>query len=301
MSLIHLEKVYSLKLANGHGWNLISTEGTELWMDRLAAIMELKSGELNEYPKLILIEERDKEKYEEPLYALEPYIQKTLPRSGWKSNIKINRFWYHSDVPDIIYCIGREKNHEDTIVRMWFLTYFIYQREMFSGGSPFHAGLVARNGQGVLLAANGGTGKSTCCRRIPSPWSALADDQTLIIRNHQEQYMVHPFPTWSEYVWKLSERTWKIESHVPLSAIFFLEQAKDDAVIPLEQWRAPAYIYELAMQGCLPGSQYMNKEEKLILRRRLFDNACKLAKTIPAYILRVSLHGRFWEEIERVL
>jgi hypothetical protein len=33
----------------------------------------------------------------------------------------------------------------------------------------------------------------------------------------------------------------------------------------------------------------------------LFNNACELAKAVPAYILRVSLEGRFWEEMEKVI
>ncbi len=33
----------------------------------------------------------------------------------------------------------------------------------------------------------------------------------------------------------------------------------------------------------------------------IFDNAVSIARDIPAYILRVSLQGRFWEKIEEVL
>jgi hypothetical protein len=31
------------------------------------------------------------------------------------------------------------------------------------------------------------------------------------------------------------------------------------------------------------------------------DNACAMAQAIPCYILRVSLTGKFWQEIEKVL
>jgi len=32
-----------------------------------------------------------------------------------------------------------------------------------------------------------------------------------------------------------------------------------------------------------------------------FENICALAKSLPAYLLHVSLNGSFWNEIHRVL
>jgi len=315
MSLVRLDKAYCLQLANGHGWNLIATEGTEPWVDRLASIMELKPCEVNGYPKLIFTrEELSKEKYEEPVYALDPDIRRFLPGDGWKTNnyasadpISNIQFWYHNSVPDAICYIGRDEYHDNDenedkdAIKMWSSVYFIYHWEQHSGGLPFHAGLVERNGRSVLLSANGGTGKSTCCRRIPSPWHALADDQTLIVRDEQGKYMVHPFPTWSEYLWRTAARTWNVERHVSLSAIFFIQRAKSDEVIPIKQGKAAILINESAMQACAVGQLNLNKEDQTSLRTRIFSNSCELAKAIPAYILRVSLNGRFWEEIEKVL
>jgi len=33
----------------------------------------------------------------------------------------------------------------------------------------------------------------------------------------------------------------------------------------------------------------------------VFDNACRLAKALPAFILEFSQEGEFWKEIDRVL
>jgi len=37
-----------------------------------------------------------------------------------------------------------------------------------------------------------------------------------------------------------------------------------------------------------------------MLKEKVFDNACKLARGIPAFKLRVSLDGKFWKEMERI-
>ena len=47
-----------------------------------------------------------------------------------------------------------------------------------------------------------------------------------------------------------------------------------------------------------------NQETDTLLRRvraRIFENACSLAASVPVYRLRLSLTGRFWENIEEVL
>lgn len=135
----------------------------------------------------------------------------------------------------------------------------------------------------------------------PPPWKALCDDLTLIVMDTPMQYPAHPFPTWSGYLWKLSETTWDIQRHIPLSTIFFLEQGTTDEVIPIGRGQASALLTESATQVCYPIWRYLVREEERTLREKIFDNACELAKTIPAFRLRVSMNGRFWEEMERAL
>ena len=144
-------------------------------------------------------------------------------------------------------------------------------------------------------------GKSTCCRRLPPPWQILCDDETLIVRDDQKRYLVHPFPTWSNLFRQVSEQTWNVQQHLPLSAIFFLDQSKHNEVVPLGGGEAAILINQSVKQICsLIYSSFSSKGERKV-RRRLFDNACELAKTIPVFTLRVSLTGQFWKEIEKVL
>lgn len=111
-----------------------------------------------------------------------------------------------------------------------------------SGGLLFHAALVERDGKGVLLAGPGGSAKSTLCRRLPRPWCALSDDQALIIRDDRNRYLAHPMLTWSDYLWRRSERRWNVEHYVSLAAIFFIDQARSGEVVPIGQGQAAVSI-----------------------------------------------------------
>jgi SynChlorMet cassette protein ScmC len=114
-------------------------------------------------------------------------------------------------------------------------------------------------------------------------------------------YRAHPFPTWSDYLWRNSKKSWQVESSVPLSAILFLEQAEANEILPIGNGETAALIYQSANQVCQKFWRRSDKATRTMQVKRIFDNACALAKTVPAYKLRASLNGRFWEEIERVI
>jgi SynChlorMet cassette protein ScmC len=156
-------------------------------------------------------------------------------------------------------------------------------------------------GKGILLAAPADTGKSTCCRRLPPPWKALCDEETLVLSNDAKHYIAHPFPTWSDYFRKRSHRTWDVQRHIPVSALFFLEQSEEDEVIPLGKGEAAVLAQQLAIHVCYRYFTHLDHEQVRTRKEILFENACEIAKTIPAFKLRVSLTGRFWEKIEAVI
>ena len=113
--------------------------------------------------------------------------------------------------------------------------------------------------------------------------------------------MAHPFPTWSKSLFQRSEKTWDVEQHAPLSALFFLEQAERDEVLRIGTGQASVYITESSTQICRRDWRYLDKKEEVRRKTMLFDNACTLAKEVPSYILRVSLTGEFWKLIEEVV
>jgi SynChlorMet cassette protein ScmC len=203
-------------------------------------------------------------------------------------------------MPDILCDIGSEGNRGIEFTKMRQATFPIFQRVHDNGGLPLHAALLEKDGRGVLLGGSGGMGKSTCCSRIPPHWHALCDDETLIVQHSQRKYRAHPFPTWSYYIGGGFERTWKVERSIPLSRIFFLEQSETDEVVPIGQGQAAIMIYQLANQVWQRFWGDPSKDQRRAHNRRLFNNASELAKNVPSYILRASLSGRFWEEMEKV-
>jgi len=294
---------YCMRLANGQGWQITATEQVSPWVEELSRIMELKECDSDGYPKLVFVhQENGEEKNGEPFCHLHPKLKDSLPPSGWNPQDFVwLQIWTHPNILDIICEVKSQEGTEEEVLAMRMALQPIYQRNQDSGGLPFHAALLEWNGFGVLLAASGSTGKSTCCCRLRSPWRALCDDEALVVRDNKKGYLVHPFPTWSDYFLNRSEQTWNVQRYLPMAAIFFLEQAEGDKVTPIGQGRAAALLYESATQVCARNWMTFSHEQLTIARRRLFENVCDLAKEIPAYKLEVSLEGDFWEKMEKVL
>lgn len=295
---------YLLLLGNGQGWQLIPNPEVMLEVGELGRIMGLRPCEPNGYPKLIFTRRGSaKTESEKETWWSDENIELDLRRLGWKADeLGFVRFWSHDDVPDLICEMRHEEgDYQRRVLSMRFSLYPIYQQVQNWGGLPLHAGLVEHNGKGVLLAGPKSTGKSTCCGRLPRPWQPLCDEESLIVRVDQKQYLAHPFPTWSDYLAKRSEKTWSVHNHVPISSIFFLEQAGYDEVIPLGRGEAAVFINQLATQICCRYWNNLDYEDLMSRKKKLFENATELAKAVPAFRLQVSLEGRFWEEMEKVL
>ena len=282
---------YCLSLGDGNSWWITGDEDSIPWVDKLAAIMELEECESNGLPRLIfsrLADEND--------------VRDRTNDAGWVCyDDRLIRIWHHDSIPDVICELGGDGSDDVEYVLMWNSLQPIYHRSISEGGLPFHAGLAELEGRGILVAASGDTGKSTCCRRLPGYWKPLCDDEALAVLGKQKGYQVHPFPTWSDYLWERAENTWNVQYSVPLSGIFFLEQSETDEVVPLGTGEASILISESAAQVCQKYWRRAEIEDRRRFRAEIFSNACEMAKRLPAFRLRASLHGRFWEEIEDVL
>jgi SynChlorMet cassette protein ScmC len=296
---------YIIKLANNEEWCIIVEKSLMLWVEKLASIMELrKSAGFNRLlPRIILITgQSEDEVSDDTISHINVHERYNLPQNDWKvyDNFPVC-LWFHPDVPDVIIEIKYNEIKQMKIMRILNVFTPIFNSCLNSGGMPLHTGLIERNGRGYLLMGPSNTGKSTCCKRIPHPWYPLCDDLTLIVLDDRKRYMAHPFPTWSDYFVRHSERTFNVQKYVPLAGIFFLEQNETDAVLPIGDGQASILLTKSTMQ--LYNWRLLNFDckEKTTRKKVLFNNACELAKTVPAYILRVSLEGRFWEEMEKVI
>ena len=296
------EKSYHLCLSNGIEWNLTAYHGTGEWLSKLAYIMGLEQTEKGHLPEIIFCQQGDSRharKYNDS--DIGDYGARKI-RKGWVAHdLKSIRTWSNHTTSDVICEVGNDGSHALEIVNMWISLQPIYQRVQDGGGLPLHAALLELDGRGILLAAPGNTGKSTSCSRLPDYWNVLGDDEALVAYEPGNGYRVHPFPTWSEYIWSSSRKSWNVQQSVPLHSLFFLEQAENDEVIPLGAGQAAVSINKSATEVARKLWRGLDDETKRPLVKLQFDNACEMAKYIPAFTLRATLHGRFWEEIEKVL
>lgn len=175
----------------------------------------------------------------------------------------------------------------------------IYQFCTMQKGLPLHAALIAKNGKGIILAGTGSTGKSTSCRRLQSPWHALADDEILVMPCKSDGFQSHPFPTWTDIWFRgLLHSSWPIEASVPLSAICFLIQSHTDALYKMPPSEAAYLLYQSSTDVYRKLWGKMNSEVRRLLRNRLLENSIKLADKIPVYFLHNYLYGRYWDLLE---
>ena len=204
--------------------------------------------------------------------------------------------WFWQQLVRVSACIGRETHAR--------------------GGVLLHSGLVAHPGMpslssigssgaecGILLAGRSGVGKSTAVRRLPSPWRALADDVTLVVRDEWGMYWAHPWPTWSRFFGEHAGNggdTWDVQRAVPLRAIFVLEQRAKDRAEAIGPGQAVCLLAELGLQTSTHVLRDIPLDEVADMNLQRFDNLCDLVQVVPAYLLDVSLNGAFWQEIERV-
>jgi SynChlorMet cassette protein ScmC len=186
-------------------------------------------------------------------------------------------------------------------LQMIHISGFVAREAQALGGVLLHGALLCRDGVGVVLAAPGGTGKTTACGRIPLPWRSLCDDATLVVRNPGGGYLAHPWPTWSRFFLDGPGGCWEVEQAVPLGGIFFLSRSENDGVEPVGEGKAVSLLAENARQGSHLTSRGLGKEETRALHLERFNNLCALTKSVRTHLLHISMTGYFWREIEGVL
>lgn len=169
------------------------------------------------------------------------------------------------------------------------------------GGVLIHGALAERDGFGVILAAPGGTGKTTASNRFPTTWHSLCDDATLVVQDSQGNYMAHPWPTWSRFMDGGPGGSWEVQKAVPLKGIFILDRAVDDRAEHLGSGHAVSLLVESVAQASLFMWPGLVKEEISALNLERFNNLCALVRVIPVHVLHISLTGAFWKQIEQEL
>jgi SynChlorMet cassette protein ScmC len=166
---------------------------------------------------------------------------------------------------------------------------------------PMHGALVEIDGSGIILAGRSGAGKSTACRRLPPPWRVLGDDLCLPVRGVSGDYRVHPLPTWSAVSEDGGPGLCRSGLSVPLRAVFFLQQSPRDECVGLKKSAAAVSMAASAIEVFRSVDSNFPRQEEADVKKALYANAASLALAVPAFVQKISLTGRFWENIEKAL
>ena len=296
-----MNKNYNLTLADGSTWLFHAEASVSSWLDDLAEIMELVSGEISYDNFFYFYSSEDKasgivddkinsvissEKQWDYYFNGSP-IHLWINKYSGENIIELDKSFFH--IRDMFYL-----NMTTSLTPL-----FLYSIK--NGGTPVHAALAVYKDKGILIAATGDTGKTTCCKRLPEDeWTFLCDDLSLLIKDSQGEICAHPLPTWSDYMVRKLSTTWEVEKYVPVRAIFFLEQSTSDKVIPISKLETSIRLLESAKQALIWD---MDDAPHLNMSRNndMFNSTQQIAKTIPAYILHATLTGEFWKHIEEVI
>ncbi|MFH1269168.1 MAG: SynChlorMet cassette protein ScmC [Planctomycetota bacterium] len=203
---------------------------------------------------------------------------------------------------DPVRCVLSPPEDEDMLtIQMTYLSLAVARDVQTRGGLLLHGALAERDGNGIILAGPGNVGKSTASRRLPHPWKSLCDDTCLVVRDGQDRYWAHPWPTWSEFYQNVPGGTWDVQQAVPLKAVFFLQQSCKDSVEAINASQAQAMLMESAGQVSRSMTRKCSDREIRAVHAEQMAAATAMASAVPAHMLHVSLTGKFWEEIEKVL
>ena len=296
---------YSLELGNGLCWTFYFSPDLRIWGQKFMSILGLPASTAPQGWGIYLCSEREARSPE--IIGFFNEAENACKNQLDHFTIRGVNIFYNSDTHDSLSILPlvTVKRDEHEIIHMMIILFIIYYQLLQHGGLPLHGALLSHPGYGGIgILAPGGTGKSTCARRIPAPWSSYCDDLFWVVSDGGSQYFAHPFPTWSEYLDENKRqpglKRWNVRNYTHLKDLYFLQKAEDDDSFTLNLPDASLWIFESSMQTCLWLLDDLPKEEQRQIKIRMFENSCILARNIPARILKATLNGQFWKIIEKI-
>jgi len=292
---------YNLILSDDIARHIIAVGEEKPLLNKMAEITGLQAAPQNNFPKL-LFTRSDPSTISNIKLIIASYADQpgAMPDDGWiQTDFQLVKIFTHHDVPDVICCIQEKRDVSCDMVILSFIYFVLYSDLIKNGGLPLHGGLIELDGRGIILAGASGTGKTTCCGRVPKLWNSICDDEVMLIPEPGNNYKLNSVPTWSEYFFDPGSKSiWDVQKSYPCEAIFFIEKADKDEAVPLGQGRAAVRIYQSAMESFSRYFAYIPEPEQKEIGRKVFESACELAKNVPAFKLQISKDGFFWQNIE---
>lgn len=278
---------FYLKFADGFRWGVRAVDDdAKLVVNTLARVMGLKAGQ----------------KGRELLVSSDQYKKKRIVFSGKGPVVcsiypPVNNDMLHIGMSQVALTLVRDIQSRGGMLLHGALA-------EYPEASPGQSGKRG-DGRGILLAGPGTVGKTTASNRLPSPWRALCDDTSLVVRDETGRYWAHPWPTWSRFHDVKGVPgpggSWDVQHAVPLRAVFILSQSARDRAEKLSSGAAIPMIMEVVHQVSDVMTRQLSGDDVQAIHREQLDSVEALVETVPVYTLEISLAGEFWKEIERVL
>jgi hypothetical protein len=150
-------------------------------------------------------------------------------------------------------------------------------------GFYLHASGIIFNGQGLLFIGHSGAGKSTMLKILRDEGEILCDDR-MIIRKGEQGFHIHG--TWSH-----GELPDVSPASAPLRGIFYLEQADENAIIPIDNFQERLSKVLSYIIKPLQTADWWGK---------IVETAGMVAAEVPAYHLKFDLSGDIKAQLKQL-
>ncbi len=289
MNRICTSNIRSLRFCSGDHWSFHCNHLPTPWLDEFAGVIGAAAGECTAPTGIVRIQPWDKaSKAQQPT---PPFTYRQGSAYRVRADDQCREILIELD-PDFLDHPQLRYIYMSACLRPVIQHYVRHGR-----GCLVHAASCARGDEGVLIVADGGVGKSTCCRRLPAGWTAAADDMALALPDATGAYRIHPLPTWSDYLEQRCRSAVAVSTSYPLRMILFLEQADCDRLVAMPLLAATHRLHKICASLWRNHVDRLPVESVQDLAASVFRGCADLVRQTPPFVLRATLHGRFWEPV----
>ncbi|MFH0966587.1 MAG: hypothetical protein V1862_02740 [Methanobacteriota archaeon] len=278
---------YTLTLSQCHHWDVTAAPERHWWLKTISTLFTLTPGEITDSGSIII----------SPLLPDDPNRSDDWQVFGNQYGtvaINIKRKRIEIGTPD------EGSNDPGYLSGEIKLLVAGISLQLLSAGCLFlHAATLVLGEHAVLIVVSSGGGKSTSPGRVSNPWSAPGDENCLVIPDGQGRFFVTVLPTASKIATGEGGLSWNTTIAYPLKAICILKQSDTDMIEPMELSKAAVCVIDSFRQATRYQLILMDKMFRKEILMTSFGNASDLVRVVPTCLLRTTMTGEFWKDIER--